>query len=154
MAEWETTMEEENEQENEDESDHEQEEIQEEVVEEASEDELLILRRVQSHQKEVTDKPANPLCTHPAAQTLTQNFCHFIYEEITTVCEEPLLKALNSELRAFEEVVQSKCKESPTNTFRTSKGNKRKRVSRIKRDLFAWPILFRPKLNQEWKVIT
>ena len=132
MAEWETTMEEENEKENEDESDHEQEEIQEEVVEEASEEELLILRRVQSHQKEVTDKPANPLCTHPAAQTLTQNFCHFIYEEITTVCEEPLLKALNYELRAFEEVVQSKCKESLQTLFEPARGVKGKGSLRSK----------------------
>ena len=145
MAECETTMEEENEEENEDESDHELEEIQAEVVEEASEEELLILRRVPSHQKGVEDTPANPLSTHPAAQTLIQNFRRLIYEEITTECEEPLLKALNSELRAFEEVVQSKCKESPTNTFRTSKGNERERVSRIKRDLFAWLILFQPK---------
>ena len=154
LAEWEKTMEEENEEENEDESDHELEEIQAEVVEKASEEELLMLRRVPSHQKGVKDKPANPLSTHPAAQTLIQNFCHLIYEEITTECEEPFLKALNSELRAFEEVVQSKCKESPTNTFRTSKGSKRKRVSKIKRDLFARLILFQQKLNQEWKVIT
>ena len=100
------------------------------------------------------DKPANPLSTHPATKILIQNFYHLSYEEITTECEEPFLKALNSELRAFEEVVQSKCKESPTNTFRTSKGNERKRVCRLKRDLFAWLILFQPKLNQERKVIT
>ena len=123
-------------------------------MEEASEEELLILRRVPSHQKGMKDKPASPLSTHPAAQTLIQNFCHLIYEEITTECEEPFLKALNSELRAFEEVVQSKCKESRTNTLRTSKGNERKRVSKIKRDLFAWLIFFQPKLNQEWKVIS
>ena len=153
MVEWKEATEEENEEKNEDESDHELEVPQEEVIEEAGE-ELLVLRRVLSHLKGVKDAPGSHVPTHPISQTLIQNFCHLIYVEITTECEEALLKALNSELRAFEEVVQSKCKESPRNTFRTSKGNERKRVSKIKRDLFVWLILFQPKLNQERKVIT
>ena len=67
---------------------------------------------------------------------------------------EPLLKAPNSKLRAFEEVVQGKYKVSRPNKIQISKGNDWKRVSEIKRDLLEWMILFQPELNQEWKVIT
>ena len=153
LAEWKAAMEEENEEKNEDESDHELNETKEEVVEEASEEELLVLRRVPSHQKGVKAAPASSLHTHPIAQTLIENISHLIHEEIPTGCVEPLLEAPNSKLRAFEEVVQSKSKESPTNTLQTSKGNERKRVYNIKRDLFAWLILFQLELNQVWKVI-
>jgi len=67
---------------------------------------------------------------------------------------EPLLEAPNSELRAFEEVVQSKSKDSPLISIEISKGNDWKKVYKIKRDLFVWMILFQPKLSQVWKVIT
>ena len=88
------------------------------------------------------DEPASPLPTHPLAQTLTQNFCHLITKEIPTECGEPLLKAPNSELRAFKEVVQTKSKESPTNILQTYKGKEKKRASKIKRDLLACQVLF------------
>ena len=70
------------------------------------------------------------------AKTLTQNFCQFI--------SEPLLKAPNSELRAFEEVVRSMFKESPKCNTQLSKGHEKKRVSKFKGDLFEWLILFQP----------
>ena len=118
----------------------------EEVMEEATEGELLILRRVSSQHKGVKDEQSNLSPTPPISQTLNQNFCHFILE--------PLLNAPNSELRAFEEVVQSNSNESPTCNTQISKGKEKKRVSKIKRDLFAWLILFQPKLSQVWKMIT
>ena len=67
---------------------------------------------------------------------------------------ELTLEAPNSELRAFEEVVQSKSKDSPLISIEISKGNDWKKVYKIKRDLFVWMILFQPKLSQVWKVIT
>jgi len=39
-------------------------------------------------------------------------------------------------------------------TIQINKGNERTRVSKLKRDLFEWLILFQPKLKQEEKVIT
>ena len=147
LAEWEAVMEEENEEKNEDERDHELEETQEEVVEEAGEEELLVLTRVPSQQKGVKDEPSNPSPTHPITKTLTQNFYHLILEERPTGCGEPLFQTPNSELRAFEEMVQSKIEESPTSTIQTSKRKEKKIVSEFKRDLFAWLILFQPKLN-------
>ena len=90
--------------------------------------------------------PFNLSSTPPPPRTLKQNFCQFNLE--------PLLKAPNSELRAYEEVVRSKSKKSPTYTIQISKGNVRTSVSKIKRDLFAWLILFQPELKQEDKVIT
>ena len=137
LAEWEAAMEEENEEEHEHESDHELEETQVKVVEEAREE---VLRRVASQPKGVKVELASPLPTHPLAQTLTQNFCPFILE--------PLPKAPNFELRAYEEVVQSMFKEPPLYNTQISKGNARTRVSKIKRDLFAWLILFQPELKQ------
>ena len=77
---------------------------------------------------------------NPLAKTLTQNFCQFI--------SEPLLKAPNSKLRAYEEVVQSTFKVSPLYNTQIGKGNARTRVFNIKRDLFAWLILFQPELKQ------
>jgi len=68
--------------------------------------------------------------------------------------DEPSLNAPKSELRVLKEVVQNKYEASPTYTIQTSMGNDRKKVSKIKRDLFAWLILFQPKLNQEDEVIT
>ena len=134
------------EEENKDESDHELQETQEKVVEEAREEELFVLGRVPSEPKGVRDEPASPLPTRPLAKTLTQNFCQFI--------SEPLLKAPNSERRAYEEVVQSTFKESPLYNTQISKGNARTRVFNIKRDLFAWLILFQPELKQVEEVIT
>jgi len=58
---------------------------------------------------------------------LTQNFCHLILEERPTGCGEPLLQTHNSELRAFEKMVQSKIEESPTSTIQISKGEEKKR---------------------------
>ena len=131
LAEWEAAMEEENEEEHEHESDHELEETPVKVVEEAREE---LLRRVASQPKGVQDELASPLPTHPLAQTLKANLCQLILEQ--------LLEAPNSELRAFKEVVQTKSKESPTNILQTCKGKEKKRVSKIKRDLFAWLVLF------------
>ena len=126
LAEWEAAIEEENEEKNEDERDHELEETQGEVVEEAREEELLVLRRVPSQQKGVRDEPSNPSPTHPITETLAQNFCHLIPEERPTGCGQPWLQTPNSELRAFEEMVQSKIEESPMSTIQISKGKKRK----------------------------
>ena len=109
-------------------------------MEEASKEELLVFRRAPRHQKGVKDELASPLPTHPLAQTHTQNFCPFILE--------PLPKAPNFEVRAYEEVVQSMFKEPPLYNTQISKGNARTRVSKIKRDLFAWLILFQPELKQ------
>jgi len=66
---------------------------------------------------------------------------------------EQLLQAPNSELTGFEERVQNKSKEPPPNNIHISKGSERKRVSKNKRDLFEWMILFQPELSQVWKVI-
>ena len=101
---------------------------------------------VLSQQKGVQGEPASPTHTHPLAQTVKPNFCQFI--------PEPLLEAPNSELRAYEEVVQSMLKESPTYTTQISKGNARTRVSKIKKVLFAWLILFQPELKQVEEVLT
>ena len=111
-------------------------------MEEPIEEELLVFRRAPSNQKGVKGAPASPIKTHPITQTLRQNFCHLIPKEIQTECGEPLLKAPNSKLGAFEEVGQSKSKVSPTNILQTSKGKEKKRVYEIERDLFAWLILF------------
>jgi len=114
--------------------------------EEARDEELLVLKRVLSQQRGVKDGPSNHSPTPPISQTLKQTLCQSI--------PEPLREALNSELRAYEEVVRSKSKKSPTYTIQISKGNVRTSVSKIKRDLFAWLILFQPELKQEDKVIT
>ena len=53
-------------------------------------------------------EPPNLSSTPASPKTLKQNFFQFI--------SEPLLKAPNSELRAYEEVVQSMFKESPRYT--------------------------------------
>jgi len=92
------------------------------------------------------NKPPNLSPTPPIPKALKQNFCHFI--------SEPFLAARNSELRTFEEMVQSMCEESPSSTIQTSKGKDLKRVSKIKRDLFAWQILFQPELKQEEELLT
>ena len=92
------------------------------------------------------DDPPNLFPSPPIIKTLKQNFCQFI--------PEPLLEAPHSQLRAYEEMVQSKSKESPAYNTQISKGNERTRVSKLKRDLFEWLILFQPTLKQEGKVIT
>ena len=91
-------------------------------------------------------EPTNISPTPPISQTLKQNFCQFI--------PEPLLEAPNSELRACEEVVQSKFKESHTCNTQISKGKEKKTVSKFKGDLFDWKILFQPKLKQKEDVVT
>ena len=58
--------------------------------------------------------PPNLSPTPPKTKTLKQNICPFI--------PEPLLEAPNSELRACEEVVQRKFKESPMCHTQISKG--------------------------------
>ena len=67
---------------------------------------------------------------------------------------EALLKAPNFKLRAFKEKAQGKSIGSPPNHIQISKGNDWKRVSKIKRDLFAWMILFQAELIKVCKVIT
>ena len=113
------------------------------------EEELLVLQEVLGQQKEVQDEPSNPSPnpspTHPKAKTLPQNFCQSIME--------PLLKAPNSELIDFEEVVRSMLTKSPTFIIPNSTGKGKKRVSRFKRDLFSWLILFQPELKEEEEVI-
>ena len=86
----------------------------------------------------------SPTPTPP--KTLKPNFCQSI--------SKPFLKAPNSTLRAYEEMVQSMFKESPSSPIPISKGKVKKRVSKYKRDLFDWLILFQPNLIQEGKVIT
>ena len=67
---------------------------------------------------------------------------------------EPSLNTANSELRVLEEVVQEKFEGSPPSNTHISKGKEKKRVSKFRGDLFAWLILFQPKLKQEREVIT
>jgi len=142
LVEWEAAMKEENEEKNEDERDHKLAETQEKVVDAAREKELLVLGGVLSLPKGLQGEPSNPLPTHSKTKKLTQKFCHLIPEERPTGCDEPLLQTPNSELKAFEEMAQSKIEESPTSTIQTSKRKDLERVSKIKRDLFAWLILF------------
>ena len=100
------------------------------------------------------DGPSNPSPTHSKTKTLTQKFCHLIQGEKLTGCGEPILETPNYELRAFEEVVQSMFEDSPSCTNQNSKVNARTKVSKIKRDLFAWLILFQAEINQVEEVIT
>ena len=141
LTEWETTMEEENE----DKSDHKLEETQEEIIEETREEELLSLKGVLSQQKGVQHEPSNPSPTHPQAKTINLNFCQSISER--------LLKALNSELRVFEEMVRSMFTNTPTFTIQIRKGTEKKRVSKFRGDLFSRLILFQPELKEEEDVI-
>jgi len=76
------------------------------------------LRRVPSQPKGVKDGPSNPSPTHFKTKTLTQKFYHLIPGEKPTGCGEPILE------------------ESTSCTNQTSKGIVRKKVSKIKRDLF------------------
>ena len=108
-------------------------------MEEAREEELLVLRRVPSQQEGVQDEPPNLSPIPPTPKTLNKNFCQSI--------SEPLLKAPNLALRSFEEVVRSMSTQSPMFTIQISKGRNKQRVSKIKRDLFAWLILFQPELK-------
>jgi len=91
-------------------------------------------------------EPLNVSPTHPITKTLKSNFCHPI--------AEPLLNAPNSELRVLKEVVQSKTKKSPMSNIQISKGKVEERVSKFKRDLFSWLILFQPEMKQEEKFFT
>ena len=146
LREWEVAMEEENKEKNDVERDDELKDTQEKVMKETREEELLVLGRVLTRQKGVQGEPASPIHTRPLAQTLKPNLCQLIPER--------LLDSPNSELRAFEEVVQSKSEESPTNTFLISRGKENKRVSKFMRDLFSSLVLFQPKLKQEEEVTT
>jgi len=91
-------------------------------------------------------EPSNLSPTPPPPKTLKPNFCQSI--------SEPFLEASNSTLRAYEEMVQSMFKESPSSPIPISKGKVKKRVSMFKMDLFDWLILFQPNLIQKGKVIT
>jgi len=51
-------------------------------------------------------------------------------------------------------MVQNKSEESPPNNLQISKGNDRKRVSKIKRELFECMILFQLELSQDEKANT
>jgi len=70
----------------------------------------------------------------PPPKTLKPNF----YQSIS----ELFLKAPNSTLRAFQELVQNKSKKSLMSSFKINKGKDQKKVSKIRRDLFAWLIVF------------
>jgi len=59
---------------------------------------------------------------------------------------EPLLKASNFENRTFKEWVQAKSKGSPPNQIQVRMNDEWKRISKVKRDLFEWLILFQPEL--------
>ena len=146
LGELEASVEEENKEKNEDERDRELEETKEKVMEESSEEKLFILGRVLSKRKGVQGERVNPLPTHPLAQTLKQNFCHLIPEERRTGCDEPLLQTANSELIPFEEMVQSKIKQSLTPSIQINIRKEKKRVFKFRRDLFAWLILFQPEM--------
>ena len=65
----------------------------------------------------------------PPPKTLKPNF----YQSIS----ELFLKAPNSTLTAYEEMVRSKFQESPMSTIPTSNGKVKKTISKFKRDLFA-----------------
>ena len=75
----------------------------------------------------------------PTPKALTQNFCQ--------KHSKPLLTTPNFELRVSEEVVRDTFHESPMPTIPINKGKVRKRVSKFKRDLFDWLILFQPELE-------
>jgi len=91
-------------------------------------------------------EPSTFFPTPPTPKALKQTFCQFT--------SKPLLTAPNPELRACEKVVPSMFKESPSSTIPISKGKVKKRVSKFKRDLFDWLILFQPNLIQKGEVIT
>ena len=76
----------------------------------------------------------------PIPKTLNKNFCQSI--------SEPSLKAPNSHLRGYEDMVLNMFKKSPMHNFQISKGNEKKRVPKVKRDLFSWLILFQPDMKQ------
>ena len=106
---------------------------QEEIKEEEKEDEVQIKDGNTFEEIKLEAKEGEEL-TFAIPQTLNPNFCQSI--------SEPFLKAPNLALRVFEEVVRSMSTPSPPSTIQISKGRKKKRVSRAKRDLFAWLILF------------
>lgn len=134
------------------------EETQEEIIkEEASEEELLALNEVLS---QVQDEPCFPPLEQPfnkgsssspppphhlthATPTQTPNtpqqFCQSI--------PEPSQKDPNHVLSAFEEDVRSLFPHSPLFIIHIIKEKKKKEVSRTKRDLFSWLILFQPELD-------
>ena len=64
------------------------------------------------------DEPSIFFPTPPTPKTLNPNFCQSI--------SEPLLKAPNFELRAFEELVRSKYKNPLCPPFRSVRGGQRK----------------------------
>ena len=107
---------------------------------------LVITSTWNELQKEVVEADEGEELTFAIPKTLNPNFCQSI--------SEPLLKAPNLALRVFEEVVRSISTQSPLSTIRISKGIEKKRVSRIKRDLFAWLLLFQPDLKQEEEFFT
>ena len=101
-------------------------EIFEEVVVEADEGEVLSLdthHPLRSHKHlslpTTFHEPPTLSPIPPTPKTLNKNFCQSI--------SEPLLKAPNFELRAFEELVRSEYKKSPTSTIQISKGRAKKR---------------------------
>jgi len=79
-------------------------------------------------------EPSTFLPTPPTPKALKQTCYQFT--------SKPLLIAPNPELRACEKEVQSMFKESPTSTIPINKDKVKKRVSKFKRDLFDWLILF------------
>jgi len=139
LAEWEAAMEVELEEKNEEKNG----DVFEEVVIEADESEIL---SVDTHHPPRSNESLELLSTFhepptlsPTPKALKQNFCQLILE--------PLLKAPNFQLRAYKELVQSMCEQPPSCTIQISKGRANKNVSKFKRDLFTWMILFQPELN-------
>ena len=118
----------------------------EEIMEEAREEELLVLRRVPSQQEGVQDEPPNLSPTPLTSKTLKPTFCH---EHSNSLLTTP-----NLELRVSKEVVHDMFKESPISNILIRKGRTKKRVSKFKRDLFSWLILFQPELKKGEEVIT
>ena len=137
MAEWKATEEVELEEEIEE---HRRDDL-EEIVVEANEGEMLTLNtyhppRSNEHLGLLVTfhEPPNLFPIPPISQTLKQTFCQSV--------PESLLEAPNPELRACEEMVRSKSKESSTRNTQISKGKEKKKVSKFRGDLFDWLILF------------
>ena len=117
----------------------------------------MALNEVLSHNQQVQDEPSFPLLEQPFSKgssppphhlahatpthknTLPTKFCQSI--------PEPSQKAPNHVLSDFEEEVRSMFPHSPLFIIHIIKEKKKKEVSRTKRDLFSWLILFQPELD-------
>ena len=134
------------------------EETQEEIIkEEASEEELLALNEVLS---QVQDEPCFPPLEQPfnkgsssspppphhlthATPTQSPNTLQKFFQTIS----EPSPKAPNLVLSDFADLVRSMFTTPPSCILQIPKEQNKKEVSRTKRDLFSWLILFQPELD-------